>query len=81
MRLFTDRGNLAIHVNTKVRSRARHLPWHAGRYLEHHGGNATRGPVSNASVYSRAILVVLYTSVRKRVVISICAHAIARFKV
>ena len=31
-----DRGNLTIHFKTKYRSRARHLPRHAGRpYLVH----------------------------------------------
>ena len=42
IRSLLDRGNLAIHVNTKVRCPARHLPWHAGRYLDQHGMNATR---------------------------------------
>ena len=27
IRSLIDHGNLAIHVNTKVRSRARHRPW------------------------------------------------------
>jgi hypothetical protein len=49
IRSLIDRGNLAIHVNTKVRSRARHLPWHAGRYLDQYGGNATRGAAPKAN--------------------------------
>jgi hypothetical protein len=34
IRSLIDRGYLTIHFKTKYRSRARHLPWHAGRYLE-----------------------------------------------
>jgi hypothetical protein len=49
IRSIIDRGNLTIHFKTKYRSRARHLPWHAGRYLDQHGGNATRGAVPKAN--------------------------------
>jgi hypothetical protein len=31
IRSIIDRGNITIHFKTKYRSRARHLPWHAGR--------------------------------------------------
>jgi hypothetical protein len=49
IRSLIDRGHLAIQGNTEVRSRARHLPGHTGRYLDQHGGNATRGAVPKAT--------------------------------
>ena len=49
IRSLIDRDNLTIHFKTKYRSRARHLRWHAGRYLDQHGGNATREAVPKAN--------------------------------
>jgi hypothetical protein len=49
IRSLIDRGDLTIHFKTKYRTRARHPPRHAGRYLDQYGGNAPRGAVSKAN--------------------------------